>query len=149
VVPGIARRTVGTIAHRAARGGHITPRNAVRTLVRQTRRVLGTPAHRAQALRRHHHLERRFHGRGGPGIPHMHWRYGWRPGRRPGWRYGQRVRVPGRAVPGYARRVSGVYRTGPGAPAIGGRPVRYGRARGKQCPTCGTVLRQCCCCGRG
>ncbi len=33
----------GSIAHKAARGGHVTPRTAVRTLAQQTRRVLGTP----------------------------------------------------------------------------------------------------------
>jgi hypothetical protein len=139
VVPGIARRTVGTIAHRAARGGRITPGTAVRTLVRQTRRVLGSPAHRAKALRRHHHLERKLHGRMGPGITRQHGRYG----SRPGWRYGRRVRVPGRTVPGYARGASGVYRTGVTAPAVGGRPARYGSAVGRPracppCPTCGT-----------
>src|SRR6202035_4317689 len=45
-VPSIARRTVGSLAHKAARGGHITPHTAVRTLAKQTRRVLGTPLHR-------------------------------------------------------------------------------------------------------
>ena len=42
-VPTVARRTVGTIARQAARGQRITPRSAVRTLVRQTRQVLGSP----------------------------------------------------------------------------------------------------------
>ena len=135
-VPGIARRTVGSIAHRAARGGRITPRTAVRTLVKQTRRVLGTPSHRIQALRRHHHLERRFHRRIGHGMARPHWRYGRYRGR--GWR------VRGGAAPGYAapRGASGVYRPVAGAPAVGGRPVRYGRTVGGQCscppcPTCG------------
>src|ERR1700733_14759457 len=81
-VPGIARRTVGHLAHKAARGAHITPHTAVRTLARQTRRVLGTPQHRAQALRHHQHLERRFHRRMGRGIAHPH--YGRHHGR--GWR---------------------------------------------------------------
>ena len=75
-VPGIARRTVGNIAHKVARGGHVTPHTAVQTLARQTRRVLGTPQHRAQALRRHHHLERRFHGHIGHGAGRPHVRYG-------------------------------------------------------------------------
>jgi len=35
-VPGIARRTVGNIAHKVARGGQITPRTAARTLAHQT-----------------------------------------------------------------------------------------------------------------
>ena len=43
VVPGIARRTVGTLAHRAARGAKIAPATAVRTLARQARHVLGSP----------------------------------------------------------------------------------------------------------
>ena len=75
-VPGIARRTVGNIAHKVARGGHVTPHTAVQALARQTRRVLGTPQHRAQALRRHHHLERRFHGHVGHGVGRPHLRHG-------------------------------------------------------------------------
>src|SRR5580693_6452473 len=93
-VPGIARRTVGSIAHKVARGGHITPRTAVRTLAKQTRRVLGTPGHRAQALRRHHSLERKFHGRVGHGIARPH--FG-----RHGWRHGRRWEVRGGAARGY------------------------------------------------
>src|SRR3984885_6806380 len=87
-VPGIARRTVGSIAHKVARGGHITPHTAVRTLARQTRRVLGTPGQRAHALRRHNHLERKFHGRVGRGIVRPHVRYG-RGRRYVGRRYGR------------------------------------------------------------
>jgi hypothetical protein len=101
-VPGIARRTVGSIAHKVARGGHITPRTAVRTLAKQTRRVLGTPGHRAQALRRHHKLERRFHGRVGHGMARPHGRYGWRHGRRWGVRGGG---APGYAAAGRIRRL--------------------------------------------
>src|ERR1700688_4645055 len=67
-VPGIARRTVGSIAHKVARGGRITPGVAVRALAKQTRRVLGTPHHRAQALRHHNRLERKFHGQWGRGV---------------------------------------------------------------------------------
>jgi hypothetical protein len=152
-VPGIARRTVGSIAHKVARGGHVTPRTAVRTLARQTRRVLGTPGHRAQALRRHNHLERRFHGRVGRGMARPHGRYGWRRGRRWG--------VGGGAAPAYApgyatgyaapRAASGVYQPGvsapppgvrggvrAGAPVAGARPVRYGQAVGGQC-VCGAA----------
>ena len=139
-VPGIARRTVGTIAHKAARGGHITPRTAVRTLAKQARRVLGTPGHRAQALRRHNRLERRFHGGVGRGIARPHARYGRHYGR--GWR------LRGGAVPGYgaARGAVGVSRPGVGTRVIGGRTVRHARAAGRPtgCPSCG-----CCqCCGR-
>src|SRR5580658_6187301 len=91
-VPGIARRTVGNLAHKAARGVRITPQAAVRTLANQTRRVLGTPQHRAQALRRHQHLERKFHRRMGRGIAHPHWRHG--------RRYGRGLRLRGGAALG-------------------------------------------------
>jgi hypothetical protein len=135
VVPGIARRTVGQIAHHAARGGHITPHTAVRTLAHQARRVLGTPRHRAQALRRHNHLERRFHTRGGLGTAHPHLRYGRHlRGRSWGARSGM---VRGAGVP---RLGSGVYRPGVGARATGGRTVRYGSKAGGHCG---------CCCGCG
>jgi hypothetical protein len=144
-VPGIARRTVGSIAHKVARGGQVTPRTAVRTLATQTRRVLGTPAHRAQALRRHHHLERRFHGRVGPGVARPHLRYG-----RAGTRYlghpVQRGRVAAYGRPGYVR----------GGPAV----ARYGQVVGGQCtcapcPSCGShpasaapAPAYCRCCGQ-
>jgi len=140
-VPGIARRTVGNIAHKVARGGQITPHTAVRTLARQTRRVLGTPHHRAQALRRHNHLERRFHGRIGRGMARPHLRYG-RAGAR---HYGRPVRgIPGvtHARPATARPVSH-----PGArPAVAGSAAvpRSGRVAGGQCtcapcPACGAA----------
>ena len=143
-VPGIARRTVGTIAHKAARGAQVTPHSAVRTLAKQARRVLGTPQHRAQALRRHNHLEHRFHTRLGRGIarPHVHYgrhRHGWRRGVPVGAAPG--YRVPGRAA---RRMVGGLSR--PVVRTVGGRPVQYGRAVGghavgRQAGQCG------CCCG--
>jgi len=146
-VPGIARRTVGHIAHRVARGARVTPRLAVKTLARQARRVLGTPAHRAQALRRHGRLERSLHRR--MGGRHWHPRWGWRYGRgyygrggRPRYGYGYRGV---RGVPGVRRaglvsgpRVRGV------ASRARGIATRYGRPKGG-CPACG----HCCCCGRG
>lgn len=141
-VPGIARRTVGSIAHKVARGGRITPGIAVRTLAKQTRRVLGTPRLRSQALRRHNHLERRFHGRF-RGMARPHWRYG---RRAVGYRYGRPVyAAPGAAStrPGATYGTPGVARTG-AAPATVGQPgVRYGQVVGGQCtcaacPTCGT-----------
>ncbi|MGA7694880.1 MAG: hypothetical protein WCA76_07610 [Candidatus Sulfotelmatobacter sp.] len=150
-VPGIARRAVGSIAHKVARGGHITPRTAVRTLARQTRRVLGTPGHRAQALRRHNHLERKFHRGAGIGVGRLHGRHG--------WRYGRRWGVRGGAVPGVVgvRGATGVPRRGVGArvvgaPGVGGRTVRYGRAVGGQC-ACGAAGQAaapsyCRCCGQ-
>src|SRR3989442_3398345 len=60
-VPAIARRTVGSIARQAAHGRPITPRMAVRTLAKQTERVLGHPHRRKHALRHHNRLERKFH----------------------------------------------------------------------------------------
>jgi hypothetical protein len=136
-VPGIARRTVGNLAHKAARGVRITPHTAVRTLASQARRVLGTPQHRAAALRRHNHLERKFHQRIGRGVARPHLRYGH--GRHQGLqqrRYG--VRGPGYA--GVPRKASGAYRYGT-APHAAGRP-RIGGAGGGHGGCC------CGCCGR-
>ena len=138
-VPSIARRTVRNIAHKVARGGQITPHTAVRTLAGQTRRVLGTPQHRAQALRRHHLLERRFHGRVGRGIARPHPRYG----RTGASRYGRPVygaRGVAYGRPGAARGVSHPASTGTVPVGTGG--VRYGQIAGGQCtcapcPTCG------------
>lgn len=155
-VPGIARRTVGNIAHSVARGKHITPHTAVRALARQARHVLGTPQHRAQALRRHHHLERRFHGHIGRGVARPHLVYG-QPGTR---RYG-RYAHPGRGV-AYSRAggVRGAYTPGVPAtayraPAKGGyRRVVRGQGGCPPCPTCGTpagvrrVPAVCHCCGQ-
>ncbi len=134
-VPGIARRTVGNLAHKAARGVRIRPQTAVHTLARQTRRVLGTPQHRAQALRRHNHLERKFHRRVGRGFAHPHWRYG--------RRYGRGLRMRAGARPGYVTRAGSIVRR-PGMVGrpLTGRTVRYGgRAVGGAC-NCG----HCCCC---
>lgn len=150
-VPTIARRTVGNIAHKAARGAHVTPHAAVRTLAKQAHRVLGTPNHRVKALRLHNHLERKFHGHIGKGIAH------------PLHRHGQHLRMPIGAL----RHVRAVY----GAPALtrvraGAAPhlahrvvtgtakpgVRYGRLASGQCtcaacPACGTAA-YCRCCGQ-
>lgn len=135
VVPGIARRTVGSIAHKAARGARITPGTAMRTLARQTRRVLGSPRHRTQALRRHHLLERKFHRRHGNVIgrrPHGYWGYRGR-GRK--W-YGGAPSGHHGVTPGY-RGVVGA------TPAVHGT---VGKTRGgcgcKHCSSC------CTCCGR-
>jgi hypothetical protein len=156
-VPAIARRTVGKIAHHAARGGHVTPHAAVRHLAKQTRHVLGTPAHRAHALRHHNHLERRFHGRLGRGVgygvghaAHPHWRYGWRGGRHYRGHAGVGRVAPRyvgrRGVGGVARPGVGVHGHAVGAPGVGIRAGRRGRAVGGGCgcSSCG-----CCqCCGR-
>ena len=139
-VPAIARRTVGSIARQAAHGRHISPGTAVKTLARQARRVLGHPQHRKHALRRHNHLERKFHHRYGRGMARPHWR----------GRYGRyRGGYSGGTVPGYVHGTPGTagytvpgaaYRPGPAVP-VGG--VRMGRTVGGHCscaacPTCGS-----------
>jgi hypothetical protein len=139
-----------------ARGGHVTPRTAVQALAKQTRRVLGTPQHRVQALRRHNHLERKFHGRVGRGIVRPHVSYG-RGRRHVGRRYSRaRYGVPAMAVgrPGVVRAGSG----GVVGPAAGGRAgLRSGRVVGGHCtcPTCGSgpggaaaAPAYCRCCGQ-
>lgn len=127
-VPGIARRTVGNLAHKAARGVRITPHTAVRTLARQTRRVLGTPQNRAQALRRHNHLERKFHRRVGRGFAHPRSRYGRMYGR------GSRMQT--------GRAGSIARRTGAAVHPVTGRTLRHGHGARGGC-NCGG----CCCCG--
>jgi hypothetical protein len=150
-VPAIARRTVGSLAHQAARGRAVTPRTAVRTLARQTRRVLGNPRHRALALRRHHRLERGFHRRYGPGMARPHWRHGRRwYGRYPHWR-GRYGRAGVGAAPGYAAPVAApglAYRPGVRVPAPGVRPMRYGQVVGGQCMCPASAPQYCRCCGQ-
>lgn len=125
-MPAIARRTVGSIARQVAHGRPLTARNAVRTLARQTRRVLAHPHHRRRALRHARFLDRRFH-RHLPCVARPHgtvWRGGVAYGGVPGV-------APGVAHPGVVRP-GGVVRRGTGCPA---------------CPHCrGT--RVCRCCGQ-
>jgi len=61
VVPSIVRRTALSVAQQAARGLPVTPQTAVRTLARQTLRVLGSPQQSARAFRRSRMLDRQFH----------------------------------------------------------------------------------------
>jgi len=75
-VPTIARRTVHSIARQAAQNRPVTPRTAVRTLARQTQRVLGSPQRRAQVFRRHHRMDRQIHRRLGSGMVRPHLRDG-------------------------------------------------------------------------
>jgi hypothetical protein len=128
VVPGIARRTVGTLAHSAARGRRITPKTAVRTLARQARRVLGSPKYRANALRRHQLLERRFHRHGGHRFarPHL-------------YRGGVAPQAAGRYMPQAAGTYMRRGRPGVTKPVYGGRPTRTGPSGYGGCP-------HCCCC---
>jgi len=146
-VPSIARRAVGKIAHHAARGGHITPRTAARHLAKAAHRVLGTPGHRAHALRHHNRLERKFHGRMGHGMARPHFgRHGLRHGGLRHGRHGIRAGALGHGVP----RGAGVPQPGVGAPGVGGRPARYGQAVGGGC-TCGAAgaaPAYCRCCGQ-
>jgi len=148
-VPAIARRTVGSIARQAAHGRTISPRTAVRTLAKQTRHVLAHPGHRRHALRRHNHLERRFHRMHRGGVrPHARYGRGWRYGRYPrGYRYGQapgavaRGGVAPRAVARGGGAPGVVYRPAAGAPGAVIRPGRVvgGRCSCPVCPTCGTA----------
>jgi hypothetical protein len=128
-VPTIARRTMGHIAKQAARGGHITPQGAVRTLAGQARYVLGHPQHRRHALQRHNRLEKTFHRRYAHGMarPHGNWRYGRYPRR-----YGQAPAYGQYSVPVGA---GGPQYTQPSAPAPG---VTYGQMVGGRC-TCGAA----------
>jgi hypothetical protein len=156
-VPTIARRTVGSIARQAGRGRNITPRTAVRTLAKQARYVLGNPGHRRHALRRHKHLERRFHGRWGRGVARPHHsgraRYGAAP------QYGTAVHGPYQAVPGTPAHAA-TYSAGTAPAAVGGTGVRTGTIVGGQCtcPACATAAthsaptaaapQYCRCCGQ-
>jgi hypothetical protein len=152
VIPGIARRTVGSIARQAARGRVVTPRAAVRTLTRHARRVLGSPRLRTQALRRHHRMDRRLHRGVGRRMVRPHWR--WR------WINGRRVRVPYRGRPRYLRGAArpGAVGVAPGATIAGAPGVRYGRIVGGRCvcaacPSCGAAApgaapAYCRCCGQ-
>ena len=152
-VPSIARRTVGNIARQAAHGRHITPRTAVRTLAKQTRYVLGNPRQRQHALRRHKHLERRFHGRWGRGIarPHYHGRA--RNGVAP--QYGTTVHGPHQAVPGTPSHAA-TYSTGttpgvrPGTVVAGQCtcPACSTSATTQSTPTAAAAPQYCRCCGQ-
>jgi hypothetical protein len=60
-IPNIMKRTTQSLADQAARGKVITPQTAVRTLQRQTLRVLKNPGNRTKALRHARVADRRFH----------------------------------------------------------------------------------------
>jgi hypothetical protein len=65
VVPAIVRRTATAIGQQTNQGASVTPQAAVRTLARQTARVLGDPRQAAQAFRQSQKLDRHFHKTGG------------------------------------------------------------------------------------
>jgi hypothetical protein len=58
------RATAADIARQSSSGLAVTPQTAVRTLARQTVRVLGSPQHSAHAFRRSRVLDRHFHRTG-------------------------------------------------------------------------------------
>jgi hypothetical protein len=100
-VPTIARRTVATIAKRAATGRPVTPRLANRVLVAQTRRVLRSPQQTARILRRSRTLDRHIHRVNGPAVaPHMrHTGYAYGGGGGGGYSYGKCIcPTPGQAA---------------------------------------------------
>jgi hypothetical protein len=60
-LPTVMRRTAASLARRAVQGQQVTPRAAVRTLARQTVRVVGDPRQSVQAYRRSRALDRQYH----------------------------------------------------------------------------------------
>ena len=61
VIPTIVRSTAANIARQASRGVPVTPQAALRTLARQTLRLLGSPQQSARAFRRSRALDGLFH----------------------------------------------------------------------------------------
>jgi hypothetical protein len=134
-VPTIARRTIHNIARQVAHNRPVTARSAARTLVTQARRVLGSPGQRANILRRHRLLDRRFHHRWGRGMVRPH-----------GWRYGQPT--VGSTVHGAAPTHHGAVAP-PFAPVVPGQPsVTYGRVVRGQCVCPSAAPAYCSCCGQ-
>ncbi|HXG90953.1 MAG TPA: hypothetical protein VNN73_01115 [Blastocatellia bacterium] len=60
-LPTIVRGTAANIARQVAQGQPVSPQTAVRTLARQTARVVGNPQQSVQAYQRSRALDRRFH----------------------------------------------------------------------------------------
>lgn len=136
-VPTIARRTVGSIARQAATGRRVTPTTAVKTLNRQTRRVLAHPRQRHAALRHHHRLERGLHHRFAPTLARSHAARGHYAGRMAPRRYGTTY---GTTYGNTAiRRIGSAARTGH---VVGGRCACGGSSSSPAyCRCCGQVLR--------
>jgi hypothetical protein len=164
-VPAVARRTVGAIARQVARGQRITPRSAVRTLARQTSRVLANPRRRGQALRRHYRMDRQFHRRWGRGAVRPHAPRAGVAGPRVAYtaaggvptQYVTPAGAPvqpvahsaaaaGRALPAVTRQVPGAAPTGhvcPPCPACGTSVITPTPSPAPTyCPCCGQVLRR-------
>jgi len=68
-IPTIVRRTASDIAQQVARGQSVRPQTAVRTLARQTARVLGNPQQCVQAWQRSCALDQRYHRAAGAVQP--------------------------------------------------------------------------------
>jgi hypothetical protein len=68
-MPTIARSTVANIAQQVAQGQPVTPQTAVRTLARQTARVLSSPQHCVRAMQRSRALDRQYHRAAGAVRP--------------------------------------------------------------------------------
>lgn len=62
-LPTVMRRTAASMARQAAQGRPVTPQTAVRTLARQSARVMCDPRAATAAYRRSRALDRRYHGR--------------------------------------------------------------------------------------
>lgn len=67
-VPSIVRNMAASLAQQSSRGVAVTPQTAVRTLARQTLRVLGSPQQAAHAFRRSRSLDRQFHRAGAAAV---------------------------------------------------------------------------------
>lgn len=65
-LPTVVRQTTANLARQAQQGRPVTPQAAVRTLARQTSRVIGSPRRCAQAFQRSRALDRGFHRTAGP-----------------------------------------------------------------------------------
>jgi hypothetical protein len=60
-LPTVVRGTVADVARQVARGQPVTPQTAVRSLARQTARVLGNPRQVVRAYQRSRALDRQYH----------------------------------------------------------------------------------------
>jgi len=69
VLPHIVCRTAASLAQQTAQGRPVTPQTAVRTLARQTARVIGSPRQAVRAYRRSRALDRRHHQAMRPAAP--------------------------------------------------------------------------------
>jgi hypothetical protein len=158
-MPSVARRAVTSIARHAAAGHRVSPRQAVKILGREHRRVLQNPKILRAVLKRSRKMDGRFHPLAHRHHAHLGGMHGHRRHRYPG--------APAlRRGAGYARGYGGVRRYGSAGGAMARGAVGRGVGRGVvgrgsvgrgtigragACPTCGAsrvrgVRRVCCCC---